>query len=90
MQSEKSFGWEFYDATVRACIQADIEELPKHEREAIWLQTPRGSDWEGQEDLLTESCPVNYDDILDYLLDEYVYDTAARWSNSRITKYLDL
>ena len=89
VQSEKSSGWAFYDETVRACLQADVEELTRHEQEAIWLQTPRGLEWEGNEDVEAESCPVDYKDILDYLLSEYAYAVAGRWSNARIRNYLD-
>lgn len=89
VQSEESFAWDSYDQTVRACLQADVEELARHEQEAIWLQTPRGLEWAGEEDAKTESCPVDHSDIIDYLLAEYVYAAADRWSNARIRGYLD-
>ena len=89
IQSEKSFGWAFYEQTVLACVQADVDELPRHEREAIWLQTSPGLNWEDDEDVEAESCPVDHSEIVDYLLAEYVYAGADAWTNARIRKYLD-
>ncbi|HEU0179599.1 MAG TPA: hypothetical protein VFV58_35655 [Blastocatellia bacterium] len=40
VQPEQSIYWEAYDSTVRQMIEAEVEKLSPHEREAIWLQTP--------------------------------------------------
>jgi hypothetical protein len=42
VQYEKSFSWNSYNDTVRRIVGAQIATLPKHEREAIWLQTDAG------------------------------------------------
>ena len=49
VQYEESFFWEAYDDTVRAIVGGYTAKLPKHEREAIWLQTDAGSDWDCEE-----------------------------------------
>lgn len=89
VQYEASFFWDAYDDTVQGIVRGYVTELPKHEREAIWLQTDAGSDWDYEEPEDREPQPVCDDDIVDYLAHEYVYVEAGRWSNARIRAYLD-
>jgi hypothetical protein len=89
VQYEESFSWDAYDETVRAIVGAYVAELPKHEREAIWLQTDAGGDWDGEEPEDREAYPVCDDDIVDYLARECVYTEAGRWSNARIRAYIE-
>ena len=89
VQYEQSFYWDAYDETVRGILRGYVAELPKHEREAIWLETDAGVDWRFEEPEERDPRPVSEEDILDYLAQEYVYAEAGRWSNSRIRDYLD-
>ena len=89
MQDEPSCYWDAYDDTVQGIVRGYVTELPKHEREAIWLQTDAGSDWDYEEPEDREPQPVCDDDIVDYLAQEYVYKEAGRWSNARIRAYFD-
>ena len=65
---------------VRALPQVDLEA-----KQAIWLQTSNGLDWEANEE--SEDTPADDDDIAEYILNEYVRSAAADWTNSRIEKY---
>ena len=49
VQDEPSSLWDAYDQTVRAILAGHLAELLTHEREAIWLQTSAGNDWDCQE-----------------------------------------
>ncbi|MDR3525591.1 MAG: hypothetical protein P4L66_15985 [Acetobacteraceae bacterium] len=89
VQYEESFAWGAYDDTVRSLLAAYVAELPKHEREALWLQTDQGSDWDCEEPEERDDYPVFNDDIVNYLAHEYVYAKAGRWSNRRIEAFLD-
>ena len=89
VQYEASFFWDAYDETVRGILRGYVAELPKHEREAIWLQTDTGWDWRFEEPEERDPRPVSDEEILDYLTQEYVYAEADRWSNFRIRAYLD-
>ena len=89
VQYEESFNWDAYDHTVRAVVGAHIGGLPKHERDALWLQTEAGSDWECEESGDREADPVRDDDIIDWVTREYVYAEAGNWSNARIRAYID-
>jgi hypothetical protein len=89
VQYEHSIFWETYDEIVRDMVRVYVAELPKHEREAIWLQTDAGSDWHCEEPEDRAAHPVVDDDVVDYLVHEYVYPQAGRWSNVRIRDYIE-
>ena len=88
LQGEKSFYWDAYDLTVRQTIEGEVSRLAQYEREAVWLQTPAGEDWDEDDEELRHPYPVADDDIVEYLKDMYVYSAATDWSNKRIRKYL--
>ena len=90
LQSEESLYWDTYDETVRSIVVVQIAALPKHEREAIWLQTDAGLDWRYEEPDKRESDPTMLDeDIVNWLSKEYVYAEAENSSNPRIRAYIE-
>lgn len=89
VQYEESYAWDVYLETVKAILGGDVEDLAAHEREALWLQTEQGSDWDCEDDENREPYPVLNDDIVEYLLNDYVLAAAGRWSNPRIRAYLE-
>lgn len=89
VQDEESFYWDAYDHTVRTVVGAQIGGLAKHERDALWLQTEAGADWDSERQGDSEADPVRDDDIIDYLAREYVYAEAGNWSNARIRAYIE-
>jgi hypothetical protein len=70
-------------------VRARVADLPKHERDAIWLQTDAGGDWDCEEPEDRKAYPVVDDDIVEYIVRDYVYSQAGRWSNGRIRGYID-
>ena len=89
MQFEQSIYWDAYEQTVWQLAVFQVENLPTHERESIWLQTPQGDDWDCQDESEREPYPVHNPDIVQYLISEFLYSEAGRWSNQRIRDYLD-
>jgi hypothetical protein len=89
IQSEQSILWNLYDSTVRQMVEAEVEKLSPHEREAIWLQTPEADRWEFDEESESKPYPVCYDDIVGYLVNKHIYHAACNWNNQRIREYLD-
>lgn len=89
VQDEHSYAWDAYDTTVRALVDAYVCDLPLHEREAIWLQTEPGSDWDWEEPETRDAFPVVDDDISQYITNEYIYREAGRWSNARIRSFIE-
>lgn len=89
VQFEESYAWDVYDDTVRAIVGGYVADLPRHECEAIWLQTGAGSDWECDDPERRSAYPVRDDDIINYLIREHVYAEAAEWTNARIRAYIE-
>jgi len=58
VQGGKLFSWEGYDLTVRQTVCAEVTELLPHEREAIWLRTPAGENWDADNEESREEYPV--------------------------------
>jgi hypothetical protein len=49
VQHEQSVFWDAYDDIVWSMIRGRVDDLPKYQREAIWLQTDAGFDWRYEE-----------------------------------------
>jgi hypothetical protein len=89
IQYEESWAWDAYEETVRQVVGVQLKKLSAYEREAVWLQTPAGEDWECKDESDRDAYPVFEDDIVEYLLTEHIYQQAANWTNRRIRKYLE-
>lgn len=89
VQYQESIYWDAYDEAVRAFVAAAVEELQPFEQEAIWLQTPQAFDWRWDDEAEQERYPVVIDDIVAYIVSEFVLGEAGRWSNTRIRAYLE-
>lgn len=89
VQGEESISWSLYGLTLKQLVSREVDRLLPHEREAIWLQTPSGEDWDAQDEKSRVEYPVVEDEIVDYLMNEYIYPAAGDWSNKRIRKYVE-
>lgn len=89
VQREKSHYWGAYDETVRGIVDGQIAAVPKHEQEAMWLQTDGGVDWSCKEPDDRDEFPVCGDDIVEWLTAEYVYAEAESWSNARVQAFIE-
>ena len=89
IQFEESFSWDVCDETVRGLAASDVEKLLPHEREAIWLQTTAADNWDCEDESRRHPYPVSSEEIVDYLVHEYIYSKAGNWSNQRVRSYLD-
>lgn len=88
VQCEHSFYWSAYLQTIEALVAADVEELQPYIREAIWLQTSEGWDWDCEDEEERLEWPVNDTAITEMLVSE-VLRAADNWSNPRIRAYKD-
>jgi hypothetical protein len=89
VQEEESCCWDVYDITVRSIVECDVSELKDFEKLALWFETDSYCEWEPDKEDEKECPPVFDSDIIDYLLEEYIYSTAMEWTNAKIRKYLD-
>lgn len=90
VQGDQSLFWDAYEQAMRDALAWDVSRLPVHEQHALWLQTQEGEDWEFKDDEAERNePPVLEDDIVEYVIRDYVLAEAGRWSNSRIRAFLD-
>jgi hypothetical protein len=89
VQDEHSVTRDAYEKTVRSVVSTYAGELVPYEREAIWLQTKSGIEWDSDDLESREDSPVFDDEIIDYITTEHVYAEADRYTNSRIRNFLD-
>lgn len=89
VQYDESLSWQAYEETMRAFVDAAVEELAAFEREAIWLQTDAASDWEDEDGPNRDPYPVFDDDIVDFIMESHLLPEAGRWHNSRIRAFID-
>lgn len=88
LQGEESFYWDTYVGMIEQYTKYNVGELAEYEREAAWLLTPEGEDWDCELEEERESYPVFSDDLVRHIAG-YVMNKGSDWSNYRIRAYLD-
>ena len=89
VQYESSLLWELYDETVRLCVAHFVSELKYYERFALWFQAEDAHYWKYEDDEEQKKGPaLSEEEIVNYVVNDYVYSEADRWSNQRIRAYL--
>lgn len=89
VQYEQSVCWDVYQESIESYVAGEVAALQSFESEAIWLQTPQGEDWSFEDELSRELHPVVDNDIVAYIVSDYILREAGRWSNPRIRAYID-
>ncbi len=90
VQGDESQFWDVYESVMTDALVLDVSQLTIHEKQALWLQSPEGEDWDCQDDeCKSDEPPVFDDDIVRHLVQEYLLTEAGRWSNARIRAFLE-
>ncbi len=90
VQYQESEMWDAYLLTVSQMILPEVEKLDKHIKQAIWLQTHEGLNWDEDENYEdSKTAPFCEDDITRHILHSYILTAAEDWTNKRIEKYLE-
>jgi len=99
VQGEESLMWDAYLDTISSFIEHEVSYLDDFTQQAIWLQTNEGSNWDedNEEDYdykenyrKKNTIFICHDDIVLYILNDYILSSAADWSNKRIREYLEI
>jgi hypothetical protein len=93
-QGEESYFWDAYEDSMQSAVASLLDQLPMHEREAIWLQSDEGWEWQSRQEAgdarsNASVYPMCDDDVAKYVAQEHVMRHAGRWSNPRIRAFLD-
>lgn len=83
IEAEFSDYWSYFVLEVENLIEPEIEKLPEHIQQAIWLQIEEN--WGYQEG---EEMEIATYQLVDYIAEEYVFERARRWSNKQINYFI--
>ena len=86
-QVEESMHWSTYDQMVRDFADGVIANLEPFELDAAWLITDEGSDWSCEDEDSRESYPVRNRDIVNYVVENVVYEEARSSQNPNVLNY---
>lgn len=100
MQYDYSYFWDEYEDIVRGLIEENVLNLKDYELAAIWSQSDQGSEWLSPMRIIhvedVNNCngeepdlPILSDDVVSFIMHDYIYKTAIEFSNARIKKFLD-
>ena len=90
VQAEESVFWDAYLEDLKQALETEVERLRRTERQAVWLQTTAGEEWDYNDEDSREPNPVPAtQEIVEYITNKYVLAEAADWSNRRIRKFLE-
>ena len=87
VQGEESYCFSSYIDTARRYIHNEIEKLDERIKQAIWIQTDQYLDSEEDDEKYDPSIYCE-DDVIEYILNDFVLREAERWTNKRIENYL--
>lgn len=93
VQYEESVMWDAYLSTVCQIILPEVEKLDDCIKQAIWLQTDEGMEWEDEvadDDEVQKIAPFSGEDITQHILHSYILLRAGEWNNKRIEQFLDI
>lgn len=91
VQDEEFIVWDLYLDTIKVFIINEVEHLDDEIRQAIWLQTEEGFNWQfdNEQDAKIERAEYCIDDIVEYILNAYILQSAVNWTNKRIEKFIE-
>jgi hypothetical protein len=88
LQGEESYFWDAYEDMIESSTRYFVGKLPDYEREAVWLLTAEGEDWDCEPEEDRDPDPVFNYDIVRYIAG-CVMTAGNDWSNHRIRSFLD-
>ena len=93
VQGQESLIWEDgYLETIRGIILGLLDNVDDLTKQAIWLQTQNGDEWDNKcDDDISGSGPIPWteEDMVEHILG-YVLSAAEDFTNTRTEQYLEL
>lgn len=83
VQGEQSIMWDAYVDEMQLRLRRVIDRLPRLEREAMWMQTDAGRDWEYDEARSDNNPLACTDNIVDVLCADLL-GFATDWNNAAL------
>jgi len=76
LQYEQSIEWDAYEYEAKSSVWRYVEELNRDDLTCVWLQTSQAEDLPWKDHDEPDEIPSFADDVVDYILREYVFDQA--------------
>jgi len=91
VQAQHSIHWGIYLDVIESIIYEKLEKLDSMTKQAIWLQTADARSWQDEcnENERGEIPAFLASEISYYILNKYILNAAANWTNKRIEEYID-
>jgi|PlaIllAssembly_1097288.scaffolds.fasta_scaffold497000_2 hypothetical protein len=91
VQHDQSLLWDYYVEDISIIIAEHLNEAPEFLQEAMWLQTEAGSDWacDSDDSDEPEDPSICKNELVNFILNEYVLTKAGEWKNKDIRNYLN-
>lgn len=96
VQGQESSLWVYYLNVIGELIRVELKLIDPETEQTVWLQTDQGADWDmdiemkiQNEEEVPEKIEASEDNIIEFILNEYILKTAADYKNKRIEKFLD-
>lgn len=88
VQGEKFISWDIYFQEIHSRVQYEVEKLGIVIKQAIWLQTEEGIEWEDGEEEDYNQLAICENDIVEYIVNEFVLAAAVNYNNTRIENFI--
>lgn len=84
VQQEESFCWKLYLQEIESRVNYEVKKLDIAIKEAIWLQTKEGIEWEeDDEEKDCKQLPICNEDIIRYIVTNFVLLSASKYDYSK-------
>ena len=88
VQKEESIYWNVYLQDIYSRVKYEVEKLYIIMKQAIWIQTKEGIEWEDNEEEDYDQLSMCENDIIEYLVRDFILSTAGNYTNMRIANYI--
>lgn len=101
VQGEESIFWDTYQDLMHDSVLGILDQLPHRDIAALWLQTEEGWEWHYDQETEEEqsplslrgknasSIPINHDEVVSYIVRQFVLSSAQNFTNLNIEVFLD-
>ena len=87
VQEEYSIYWDTYLFEIEKSTLSELKKIDDEIKLTIWLQTEEGMHW-SEDSEESEDIPCFDEDIVQYVVNNYILSNAVNYSNKRIEKYI--
>lgn len=89
LQYDKSIEWDAYEYEAKSSVERAVDALNIEDMTCVWLQTRRADEMPWQDHHNDDSIPIYADDVIDYILSDYVFKKAIDSEDRVVRAWID-